>query len=1077
MGKRLVKPPSMVQLGRRVFLTLGLIGLFLVALWLWLSWNTVKNQQLERMGVVAKLVAGQAQSHFDSLGSHLEMLAWQLNNVNVVAHPERGLAALQRFRVKHPELGGASVILPDGQMLISTAHLPGLLLPNVLADPKWREDFYSNLQTRGVSLNRPQFGYLLQKWLLHLRYTVRDGHDKVLFLIQTSIPLDKQQSLWNDLNLQPGAAIGLLREDGYLLSRMPAGEPGKIYGVKVRGALFQAIAQNRNAEGSGFYEGGAVDGVYRIGAYQRLQRSPVYAFISLPQGTSWQLWWQLVHVPFYLIVGLLVVGIVVFGFSTRRFTGRMQAIRQRLGSADLALGPLPSSGVSEIDDLFVSLSDTQQRLKVAAQNREKLLLKAAHAGTYAVRARDRVVLAANQSFLDMLGMEEGEVVGHSWLDLRAEVSLPSATQPLQITDLAQSVLQFRSRNGQALWLSIAEFEQADEKGEVIRHGLAIDVSEREHLLMMVGEQSTRLQVLWRIATSRTRSEGEKVRLMLKLAMDTLDMDVAALSEKVGEHFVPVYLLDTLGLSKLEEVCPFEMLCHHASEGEKSLFVPDLRVSNRPEFEQVAQTFDICAYVGIPIWLDEKFYGMLVFLRRKPLEGGSFTQDDQAFMELIAAWFSQMLLQNTQRQKLETQALTDELTGLPNRRAAELRFEEEIARAKRDGSGFSVATCDLDRFKLINDNYGHGVGDEVLQQVARIMRHALREGDWLARWGGEEFILFLHHSSHADAFAAAERIREAIKAQSLKTSQGKLEITASFGIGVCQAGDEDIDRVISESDNCLYEAKRRGRDCVVVAESGGASSGTRTLWRAGMLQRALKENRVVAAYQVMVDLASGKPVADEALARLVQHDGSVTVANDFIEAAEGINLIHEVDHAITRHAMARCAVNLRAGHDPGFAHFINLSPQFLARKDLVDELLNGAMQFCSTCNIEFPGYKPVVFEVTERHLLTDFDQLRSDLQPLLDFGFRLALDDFGSGYSSFRYLAELPVSFLKIEGWMVRNMVANKRVRAMVESMIVLSQKLEITTIAECIEDLETANMVRDMGVDWGQGYYFGRPEI
>ena len=543
MGKRLAKPPSMIQLGRRVFLTLGLIGLFLVALWLWLSWNTVKNQQLERMGVVAKLVAGQAQSHFDSLGVHLEMLAGQLNNVNVVAHPARGLAALQRFRAKHPELGGASVILPDGQMLISTAHTPGSLLPNVLAEPKWREDFYGNLQARGVSVNRPQFGYLLQRWLLHFRYTVRDGHDKVLFLIQTSIPLDRQQSLWSDLNLQPGAAIGLLREDGYLLSRMPSGEPGKIYGEKARGALFQAIGQNRNASG-GFYEGPTVDGdgVYRIGAYQRLQHFPVYAFISLRQGTSWQLWWQLVHVPFYLILGSLVVGIVVFGFNARRFTGRMQTIRQRLGSPGPDMEPLPSSGVSEIDDLFVSLSDTQQKLKMAAQDREKLLLKAAHAGTYAVRARDRVVVAADQSFLDMLGMEESEVVGHSWLDLRVESSLPSATQQLQITDLAQSVLQFRNRNGQVLWLSIAEFEQEDETGEVIRYGLAIDVSERERLLTMVGEQSTRLQVLWRIATSRTRSEGEKVRLMLKLAMDTLDMDVAALGEKVGEHFVPVYML-------------------------------------------------------------------------------------------------------------------------------------------------------------------------------------------------------------------------------------------------------------------------------------------------------------------------------------------------------------------------------------------------------------------------------------------------------------------------------------------------------------------------------------------------------
>ncbi len=707
-----------------------------------------------------------------------------------------------------------------------------------------------------------------------------------------------------------------------------------------------------------------------------------------------------------------------------------------------------------------------------AQNREKSLLTAAHAGTYALRVRDHVVMAADRSFLDMLGMEESEVVGHPWNDLLVEHSpLPVVTRQLESSEV--QVRKFVNRKGRPLWLSLAEFEQMDEAGEVICHGLAIDVSERERLLVTVRDQSARLQVLWQIATSRTRSEGEKVRMMLRLGMDVLDMDAAMLSEKVGEHFVLAYLEDTLGMFKVEEACPLGDLCQHAADENRGLFIGNMEASEMPELVEKAANLGVHAYAGIPLWVGEQFYGTLVFLRKKPLAEGKFAQDDETFMELLAAWFSQMLLQLKQRQKLETQALTDELTGLPNRRAAELRFDEEIARAKRDGIGFSVATCDLDRFKLINDHYGHGVGDDVLQQVANIMRQALREGDWMARWGGEEFILFLHHSDRADAVAAAERIRLAIKAHPLMTHQGRLEITASFGIGVCQAGDENIAHALSESDSCLYEAKRRGRDCVVVSESGGAG----TLWRAGMLQRALKEERIVVAYQIMVDLATGKPVADEALARMIQPDGSVLDASEFIDAAEGINIIHEVDRNITRHAMSRCSVNLTAGHDPGFAHFINLSPQFLARRDYVDELLGGAMQFCSTCDIDFPGYKPVVFEITERQLMTDFERIRRELKPLLDFGFRLALDDFGSGYSSFLYLAELPVSFLKIEGWMVRNMVSNERVRAMVESMIVLSKKLNITTIAECVENRETADMLRDMGVDWGQGYYFGRPEI
>ena len=362
--------------------------------------------------------------------------------------------------------------------------------------------------------------------------------------------------------------------------------------------------------------------------------------------------------------------------------------------------------------------------------------------------------------------------------------------------------------------------------------------------------------------------------------------------------------------------------------------------------------------------------------------------------------------------------------------------------------------------------------QCLRQSSRIMRDALREGDWIARWGGEEFILFLYHSSGEEAFAAVERVRLALKSTPCITHSGNVEVTSSFGIGTFQPGDADMARTLSEADGRLYEAKRRGRDCVVASEGREGSM----LWRAGVLQRALQERRVVAAYQVMVDLGTGKPVADEALARLKLKNGDVIPAIEFIEAAEGVNLIHEVDRVILQQSMTRCTAALEKGFDPNFAHFINLSPQFLARKEMVAQMLDFAVNMCP-CNIEFKGNKPIVFEITERQLLSDFESMRQDLQPLLDFGFRLALDDFGSGYSSFLYLAELPISFLKIEGWMVQNMRSNLRVRHMVESVVSLSQRLGITTIAEFVEDGETAEMLREMGVDWGQGYYFGKPEL
>lgn len=1068
------KAPSLIRLGARAFFVLGGLFLTLILLWLWLSWNSTRQSYLQRMSMTAALTAGHAQNYFDSFGIYLEDLAENMRSVDVARHPEAVLPALLRFNKEHPGLGGAAVIRPDGQIVAATIGKPGQPLPNVLSEPIWREDFHANLQAGGLSVNRPQWCRILNQWIIPLRYTVQDNFGEPKYILQTGAVLEKQQALWKELALPDGAAIGLVREDGYLISRFPGEEPEKLYRRKNPGDGLLSIGFR--LPGARASEG-VIDDREFVGAYRRLQHYPLYAFVSMPRSALVGAWWRGVHVPFYLLLGVLALGGISYGLIAARFSRRMRLIRRKLDSATIAeQGVLPSSGVSEIDGLCEALATTQKRLRHSARNREKSLLAAANAGTYAIRVRDGVVVAADQVFLDMLGMAENEVVGRPWAGLLVPTDSGSndgsITQQLQTQDMAHRILRFKNRSGRELWLSLAEYNDESE-GEPIRHGLAINVSEREWLLATVGSQSARFQALWQLATNRSKSEEEKAMLMLRLGLDTLNMDTVTIAE-VGEGRLELrYLLDTLGLFHVGqrfEVC--DALCCEVVAAKGSYFVHDLAAHEKLRDHQLLVQMGVHVYASVPIRSAERIYGVLVFLRRKPL-AEDFHDDDKAFMELLASWFEQLLLQQQQREVLQAMALSDSLTQLPNRRAAEMRFAEEIARARRDGTGFSIATCDLDRFKLINDHYGHDVGDEVLQQVAQIMRQALREGDWVARWGGEEFILFLHHSHSADAVSAVERIRLAIKARPLQTRQGGVEVTASFGIGVLKSADDDISRVLSEADGCLYEAKNKGRDCIVAAQHAGRS----TLWTAGMLQHALQESRVVAAYQVMVDLATGQPVADEALARLVLPDGVIQPACDFIEAAEGINLIHAVDRTIAYQAMSRCTINLQAGvESPGFAHFINLSPQFLARKDMVDELLCSARSLCGSAHIESGRAKPVVLEITERQLLSDFKKLRSDLQPLLDFGFRLALDDFGSGYSSFLYLAELPVSFLKIEGWMVRNMCSNERVRQMVQSVVDLSRAMGITTIAECIEDRETAEMLRDMGVNWGQGYYFGRPE-
>ncbi len=1061
--------PSLVRLGARVFFSISAVFLLLVFIWMWHAWNDVKQAQQKRMEIAVELLAGQGQSYLDSVAVHLEELADEMRQVDILRHRDRLFPTLRNFKKHHDNLAGAALLLPDGHILGTTLAQPGNQLPNFMQDPAWRDDFLYSLQVKGLSVNHPQHVRIIDKWVIPLRYTVRDTAGNVAYILQTAIFLENQQALWANLHLEKGEVFELLREDGYLISRMPSIDPQKLYTQKHTD--YDRLASIVRNGKSGHYEMNGSDGIARLGAYHHLQRYPLYALISMPVSTLRAIWWREVQLPSLLLLALLFCGGATYAWLAWRFGKRMAVIQSKLelGHHEKAL---PSSGVRELDSMCEALADSQERLRAVANNRERSLLMAANAGTYAVRARDGVVVAADQAFLNMLGVKQEDVVGQPWRSLFDDDNggSPDDTQPFYVQDMLRRIRRFKGGKGVRPWLSLAEYEE-DKDGERFRHGMAIDVSERERLLATVGMQSSRFQALWKLATNRASSEAEKADLMLKLGLEILGMQTAMIGEQTENGIVVRHAIDTLGYFKVGEPCQLSSLCQLALSSQSAILVSDLATDARFAGHPLVLSGDLRAYASAPIRLEDRLFGTLVFLRKTPLTT-DFSDNDRVFMELLASWFGQMMLQQHQRQVLETMAMTDSLTGLPNRRAAETRFVEEVGRAKRDGIGFAVATCDLDRFKLVNDHYGHKVGDEVLQKATYIMRQSLREGDWMARWGGEEFILFLHQLSGTDAVRTVERISKALKERPLNTSEGDLRITASFGIGVFHPDDEDVSRVLSEADGCMYEAKKKGRDCIVASDS----SSRTTLWHAGMLQHALQEDRIVPAYQVMVDLATSQPVAEEALARLVQPDGRIIPALEFIEAAEGINLIHAVDEAIIRHAMNHCLAKYEEGKtEPGFTHFVNLSPQFLARSDLVQGLLKDAIDFCARRNFKSTDIKPIVFEITERQLLSDFAKLRDELKPLLDFGFRLALDDFGSGYSSFLYLAELPISFLKIEGWMVMNMRSNERVLCMVKSVVMLAQQLNLTTIAECVEDRETADMLRDMGVNCGQGYYFGRP--
>jgi diguanylate cyclase (GGDEF)-like protein len=579
----------------------------------------------------------------------------------------------------------------------------------------------------------------------------------------------------------------------------------------------------------------------------------------------------------------------------------------------------------------------------------------------------------------------------------------------------------------------------------------------------------RLNALWKLSVKRGLSDHERIRAMLEMAADVLDRDLVVLGE-FGEQYTARYVSDRLGIFPAGKAPTIEAAwCRDVHRTGVALHIADLSQDPACADHVLIAQHGLRAYSGLPVIAGDDARWVLKFMSRRA--DASSDAVDVACMELIADWLGNALHQSAQTDLLQRIALTDPLTGLANRRAAEERLQKEKARTSRDGHGFALVLADLDHFKSINDRYGHAVGDEVLKAVARRFEAGLREGDWVARWGGEEFLFVLDGSTGQEAAAIMERLASQARVAPIQTCVGSISFSFSAGVAAFGSRDTEIEPMLESIDHALYRAKADGRDRVRLA------APSQVPWSSSQLRQALANNRVKPAVQAIVDLQSGRAVADEALARIELPDGDVVEAGDFVDMAEGLGLMAEIDRQMIGEVMRRCVARLNAGGSPDFAHFVNVSPQFLARRDLVEEMFSIATNSCQSCDVVLGPVKPIVLELTERQRIVSLEKLRADLQPFIDFGFRLALDDFGSGYSSYLYLAHLPVSFLKIEGWLVAHMRQDRKVAGIVESLANFARKEGLRTVAEHIEDAETAHMLADMGVDYGQGWHFGRPVL
>jgi diguanylate cyclase (GGDEF)-like protein len=426
---------------------------------------------------------------------------------------------------------------------------------------------------------------------------------------------------------------------------------------------------------------------------------------------------------------------------------------------------------------------------------------------------------------------------------------------------------------------------------------------------------------------------------------------------------------------------------------------------------------------------------------------------------------------TRRREAERQVMRlvehDELTGLLNRRGVLRSIQRIHTSAARSGQPYCLAILDLDHFKQINDAYGHAVGDEVLRRVAKSLLNDLRQKDWVGRWGGEEFVVILPETTEAQALNTVERLRNAIGNQHIQTRGFEVGMTLSAGLAMCQAPADVPDDVLALADSALYAAKAAGRNRTVFY---GNKLGEQAISIAVLVQDALRTAGIQPAYQSIVELQSQRLVGTEAFARIVGQDCTIVNAASFLQVAEQLGLMHKIDRLLMQAVLKRMTDQGLEGETPQL-FFANLSGDLLRHSDIVAELADALRKDQAAPN----RARSLVLKLTEQQISTDTEEIATILAPLLHLGCRLAIGDCGSDASSYRFMTDLPVDFLELDAHLIRLATKSPRALAMLRAIVNAAHEIGQITIAKQVEDQATLDRLLEIGVDWGQGYLFGRP--
>jgi len=418
-------------------------------------------------------------------------------------------------------------------------------------------------------------------------------------------------------------------------------------------------------------------------------------------------------------------------------------------------------------------------------------------------------------------------------------------------------------------------------------------------------------------------------------------------------------------------------------------------------------------------------------------------------------------------KVQLLAYRDTLTNLPNRLLFADRLEQSVIRAERSRTSMALMLVDIDDFKLVNDSFGHEAGDKLIKAVGQLISRSLRRADTIARLGGDEFAVIIEGiEGPEDAISIADNLTTILE-HNVRLDDQETYTSASIGIAVYPDDGKDARTLLKNADTAMFRAKENGRHCFQFYKPEMSVSAMERLELENSLKTAFENDEFVIHYQPVIDIHKNEIVGVEALLRWQHPDKGMIHPSDFVSIIEDCGLIVALGEWLIFSACKQIRVWQEAGLKDQHVS-INLAPRQFKEQDLV------ALFTQAIAENDIEG-SALSVEITERTLIDNIGEVEATLKKLRGMGIKVMLDDFGTGYASLAYLKEFPVDVVKIDRAFVTGIPDNQEDSAIVDAIAGLTRGLKLTLLAEGVENERQLNVLKGLGCQYGQGFYWSKP--